>query len=405
MTAHPLCTALTGLTVALGAIAAPHLATAGGFALTEQNAVAGGTAGASTARADDAGAAWYNPAALADGGGLRLGVGAFAAMPALHAEADDGSWRTNSESDLAVPPHLNASYATGRIAFGLAVGVPYGGGAAWPEEWAGRHEIISSRLQVVRAAPFVAGRLGPVRIAGGVHLDQGRLQIARSLDFVATEGDVRIDLSGQAIGVDVSAFYPVSSSLDLGLAYRSRSTLSLSGGADFTAPDAFDAKTADQHATADLALPDRLAGGGSFRTGPWTVLADLELSWWKVNHELAIDFENDATPDPVQRNQWQSTLALRAGAEYRLRPRTVVRGGGFLDPSPAPAATLAPSSPDSTRIGATVGVSHRLRRDLTLDAFYEYMHLLTRESANPESLDAAYGGRVQLLGLGLRLQR
>ena len=58
----PLVTAIAALTLA------PH-AHAGGFALTEQNAVAGGTAGASTARSDDAGAAWYNPAALADDAG------------------------------------------------------------------------------------------------------------------------------------------------------------------------------------------------------------------------------------------------------------------------------------------------------------------------------------------------
>src|SRR5690606_33403542 len=61
-------------------------ARAGGFAVAEQSAVAGGTAGASTARSDDAGAAWYNPAALTDGGGLRLGAGFLAAMPSLHAE-------------------------------------------------------------------------------------------------------------------------------------------------------------------------------------------------------------------------------------------------------------------------------------------------------------------------------
>ncbi len=396
---------LPWLATGLIALATPGAALAGGFALAEQNPVAGGTAGASTARADDAGAAWYNPAALADDGGLRVGIGVFAALPALHAEAADGSWRTDSESGLSTPPHLNLSYATGPLAFGVAIGIPYGGGAAWPADWAGRNEIISSQLMVVRVAPFVAGRLGPIRLAGGAHVDLGRLQLERNLDFVDTEGDVRIDLSGHTLGVDLSAFYPVSRELDLGLSYRSRSTLDLSGGADFTAPDAFNAKTADQNATAALALPDRLAAGASYRVGPWRVLADLELLWWLVNHDLTIDFENEATPDAVQTNHWHSTVAVRAGAEYQLRRALVLRGGAFVDPSPAPADTLAPSSPDSTRIGATIGLSQRLGHDLTLDLFYEYMHLLTREAHNPESLDARYGGRAQMAGLGLRLQR
>ena len=83
---------------------------------------------------------------------------------------------------------------------------------------------------------------------------------------------------------------------------------------DFTAPDAFDAKTADQHATAELSLPDRVAAGARWKHGRVAVLADLIVNWWKVNDELAIDFENEATPDPVQKNNWQSTLALRAAA-------------------------------------------------------------------------------------------
>ncbi len=46
-----------------------HEASAAGFALVEQSAVAGATGGAGVARSTDPAAAWYNPAALADGGG------------------------------------------------------------------------------------------------------------------------------------------------------------------------------------------------------------------------------------------------------------------------------------------------------------------------------------------------
>jgi len=380
-------------------------ANAGGFALEEQSPVAGGTGGASTARSDDAGAAWYNPAALADGAGMRVGVGIMAALPALHAQASDQSWETDAESGVSTPPHLFASYARGDFACGFSFGVPFGGGVTWPEDWAGRHEIVSSELMVFRAAPFVAWRAGRVRLAGGAHVDFGRLQIARSLDFVDTEGDVKLDLSGRSLGFDLAAFVTATSALDFGLSYKSRSTISLSGGADFTAPDAFDAKTADQHATAELKLPDRAAAGARWHQGRVAVLADLIVSWWKVNDELVIDFENEATPDPVQRNNWQSTLGVRAGAEYRVQSATLVRGGAFIDPSPARDQDLAPSSPDSTRLGASVGLSRALTEDVTADVFYEYMQILSRAADNPESLEARYGGRAQFLGVGLRLHR
>jgi len=394
--------ALLALAVALAIGGRSH---AGGYALSEQNPVAGGTAGASTARADDAGAAWYNPAALADEeGGLRVGIGATLAFPALQVEAADDSWLTKSESGMSTPPHFNASYSDGGVAVGVAVGVPFGAGSAWPADWAGRHEIISSELMVVRVAPFIAGGLEPVRVSVGLQANFGRLQIARGLDFVDSEGDVSLDMSGRSYGIDASAFVSVNHALALGLSYKSRSTMALAGGANFTAPNAFSVKVADQNATTELSLPDRVAAGGHWRRGRWGFLADLEMSWWKVNEELLIDFENDATPDVVQKNNWQSTLGLRAGAEYLLAGNMVLRGGGFIDPSPAQADYLTPSSPDSTRIGGTLGMSRRLGKSVSLDLFYEYMHLLGRSSDNPESMAADYGGRAQLLGVGLRMQ-
>ena len=98
-------------------------------------------------------------------------------------------------------------------------------------------------------------------------------------------------------------------------------------------------------------------------------------------------------------------LTIRGGAEYAVRPSTVVRGGGFFDPSPARDQHLAPSSPDSTRVGLTAGASHEIARDVTVDGFYEYMHLFGRENGGMDNLAARYGGRAHILGLGVRVSR
>ncbi len=396
----------TSIALALGlTLAAVGTASAGGFSVAEQSAVAGGTAGASTARADDAGAAWYNPAALADGGGVRLGFGMLAAMPTIHAEAMDGAWQTDASSGISMPPQLGASYAAGKLAVGVFVGVPFGGGVAWPEDWAGRHEIISSQIEVFRLAPFVAWRFDRLRVSAGVHADFGRMRIRRSLDFVDTDGDVRIDMDGRSFGFDLAAYYRASPELSLGAAYKSRDTLELEGGADFTAPDAFSMKTADQSVGTRLHLPDRISLGGRWARGKLAVLGDVDVTTWSVYDKLVIDFANAETPDPVQTTAWQTTVGVRAGAEYAVRPATTVRAGAFVDPSPAPSDNLAPSSPDSTRLGGTVGVSHRFRRDLTVDAFYELMMLTGRTSDSMNDLAARYSGHAQLLGVGLRLHR
>lgn len=387
------------------AIALPATASAGGYALSEQSTVAGGTGGASTARADDAGAAWYNPAALADGGGLRVGLGVLAAMPSVHAEAMDGTWQSETESGVSTPPHIYASYAAGDLAYGIAVGVPFGGGVTWPEDWAGRHEIISSKLEVFRAAPFIAWRRGKLRVSGGVHVDAARLRINRSLDFVDTEGDVFLDMDGTGVGVDFSAFYAVSPAVDVGVTYKSRTSIDFAGGANFDAPDAFSAKTTDQLVQTHMTIPDKLTFGARWARDRLAVLADIDVTMWSVNDELVIDFERDETPDPVQTNNWSTTMGLRAGAEYAARDTTLVRAGAFYDPSPASTENLAPSSPDSNRVGFTFGASHRVEEHVTVDAFYEYMHLLGRSSDNMNALEARYGGHAQLVGVGLRVTR
>ncbi len=98
---------------------------ASGFEVSQQSAVAGGTGHASTARSEDAAAAWFNPAALTDGQGLRIAVGATVAISSLQAQAaesaPDAPWTADTTHGPAVPPHLYASYALGDAAFGLSI--------------------------------------------------------------------------------------------------------------------------------------------------------------------------------------------------------------------------------------------------------------------------------------------
>lgn len=391
------------LPVLLAAMLAPAPAAhAGGFALHDQTAVSAGTGGAGVARDDDPGAAWHVPAALADGGGLRVDLSLIFARPSLEARALDGSWTAPAEASWSTPPHLNVSYARGRWAAGVSIGVPFGSGVAWPAGWPGHHELVSTQLQVFRAAPFASWRLGALRVSAGVHVDVGRLRIARDLDFIDMEGDVAIDLSGTGAGAHASAFWQPRRELALGLAYRSRTRLPLSGGANFTTPDAFAGKAPDQRARTTLTLPDQLVAGGRYRIGPsYTALADVELTLWSTHARTVIDFEHEMTTDVTQHNGWRNTVAVRGGGEW-TRGRLVLRHGAYADQSPATVERLSPSSPDGTRVGLSAGAGWRFDRRWSVDAFVESMWLLRRGSENAEALAASYGGRATFAGLGVR---
>jgi long-chain fatty acid transport protein len=360
----------------------------------------GGPGGAGPARDDDPSAAWHQPAALADGGGLRVDFSLIFARPSLEARALDGSWESSNDARWATPPHVNISYARGAWAAGVSLGVPFGSGVTWPSDWAGRHEIVASDLKVFRAAPFVAWSFGKLRVAAGAHADFGRLQIARNLDFIDMEGDVAIDMDGRGFGVDAAVFVQARPELTLGATYRSRTTLPLAGGANFTGPDAFAAKIPDQAAASSITLPDQLAVGARYRLGRYAVLADVELALWH-NEQLVVDFAEMATPDVTQQQSWRNTVSVRAGGEW-TRGQLVLRHGTYLEQSPAPAERLAPSSPDSTRLGVSGGASWRVNRAFAVDAFLESMWLLRRDTSDVESLQASYGGHALLGGLGLR---
>jgi len=390
---------MTRLTFTL--LLVPAVATAGGFEVSEQTAVSAGTGGAGVARDDDPGAAWHDPAALADGGGLRLDLSLIFARPSLQARALDGSWAADSEAAWSTPPHLDASFARGSWAVGASLGIPFGSGIAWPATWEGRHEIVSTDLQVFRIAPFVAWRFGKLRISGGAHADFGRLQIRRDLDFIDMDGDVAIDTDGHGLGVDASVFYEASPELGLGAVYRSRTHLPLSGGANFTTPDAFSEKTPDQAASTEITLPDQLAIGARYRLGSYAVLADLELTKWSTTDHLAIDFAEMQTPDVTQDQGWHDAVSVRFGGEW-TRAKLTLRHGTYVEQSPAPADKLAPSSPDATRLGLGGGASWRFDRTLAVDAFVEAMWLLRRDTTDAESLQASYGGHATLAGIGLR---
>jgi long-chain fatty acid transport protein len=387
--------------VVLAALLVPATARAGGFEVAQQGTAADGTGHAGVARDDDASIAHFNPAAAADGEGLRLAVGIALAFPSIHAEATDGSWQADSESAPVTPPHLYASYARDEWAAGLAANVAFGSGVEWPADWPGRFEIVSSEVRFFRFAPFFAWRFGDVSLAAGLHVDAGSLRIARSLDFIDVEGNVIVLLSGWGLGGHAALHWRASDTVDLGLRYVSRSPLSLSGDANFTTPDEFQARAPDQHATADWTLPDRLVAGVSVQAGALRLVGDVGVTMWQVNDELVIDFENEMTPDAVQHNDWSAAVAVRAGAEYVLEDRWTLRAGGYFDGSPANEQTLAPSSPDSDRVGFTLGAGAALG-DFRIDLFYELLFLLGAESRSDDAQLARYSGVAHVVGLGVQ---
>ncbi len=400
MSRHRVLGGLLGALVLL--IPAPPLR-AGGFEIPQQGAAAAGTGSAGVARSGEPAAAWFNPAGLTDGGGFRLELGGALAFPTIKAEAADGSWSDQTEFALSTPAYVYLSFAYAKWATGVSFNVPFASGIKWPEDWVGRFESIRSQPMFFRLAPFFAYRFGPVALSAGVHVDIGRVDTFRAVDFVDFQGDVRVLLSGVGVGGHAAIFWRVTRWLDLGVTYKSRTKLSLSGDADFTVPDSFVNRAPDQGARADFTLPDKITVGALGRFGPVRALLDVSVTVWDVYKVLHVDFEDPGTDDSDTINDWSTTVAVRAGGEYTPLPWLTVRLGLYYDQSPVPARNLYPSSPDSDRVGFTLGLGARIGRYFSVDLFYDFVNFLGQESTSDRATLARYSGRIHFVGLGLRV--
>ncbi len=381
----------------------PGSVLAGGFEIVQQSATAAGTASAGAARSGDPAAAWYNPAALADGGGFRAGLGGALAMPSFDAKASDGSWSGSTRSSISTPAWLYLSYASDDWAIGLSANVPFASGVAWPRDWAARFETLSSKPLFFRLAPAFAYRIGPVRLAAGVHVDLGKVETRRALDFVDAEGQVHLLLTGVGVGGHASAFWQATDWLDVGVVYKSRTRMTLEGDADFTTPDSFAYKAQDQRAKADFTLPDKIVFGALGRFGDFTAVLDVGVTIWSTYTRLRVDFEEEATDDSVKINDWSPSVYVRGGAEYQALEWLTVRMGTFFDQSPIPDRTLSASSPDSHRVGLTLGASANVADTLWVGFFYDLVAFLQRESTSDTAPLAEYSGLAHFVGLGLRV--
>lgn len=395
--------------LALASILVPSVAFGGGFEVPDQSSTAGGTGGASTARPADPAAAWYNPAALADGGGARGALTLLLAMPTLTAESTNEPPEgepTSTELNVGTPLALHLSYADDAWALGTYVGVSHGSSVTWPEDWWGRFDALSSSVRVLRIAPFFAYRIPNAMnftIAAGLHVDVGSLEVERALDMIDYEGRSHLLLWGAGAGGHAALYIEPMPELSLGFTYKSRTYIRMDGDADFTVPDAFATRAADQRAATDFWIPDRFALGAGVHVGSFHAYADLGLSLWSVRDRMVIEFENEASPDVVQEMHWRDAVDVRIGAEYELIPEITIRGGIRYEMAAAVADTLAPSSPDLDRFGITLGASFDPIPELGFDVHYGYTALLAGESLSQDAPPARYSGDAHFVGLEARV--
>ena len=376
---------------------------AAGTAVGVQSSRATGMASSVTAMIDDSSAVYYNPAGIAQGKRVDVLFGDTLIIPRLtFTSATTGN--TASTHGVVPPPHL---YATAGLTDDLSVGVgvfsPFGMAVRWPSDWEGRSLATSSTLATYYLNPTVAYRLGPLRLGAGLQIVRATLDLKRKIRFGDQEGFSELGGGswgyGANAGVQIEA---VRQYLSVGLHYRSSVKLDFNGNAHFeNIPPPLAATIHDQRVSSSLTQPDSLALGVASHPIPKLVI-EVDLLWfgWSKVSSVAMSFPDDQTGtlSSSLKKDWKNSVSVCVGGEANVAESWRVRAGVMYDPSPSPADTLTPETPDADRLNLALGVGYQHGSGIHADLGYQLIVLLKTSSSAPQ-LPGEYGGWVHILGI------
>ncbi len=425
------CVSLSPLLIALGIISVAPAAFASGFALVEEsvpnlgNAASGGAAGI-----DDASTIFFNPAGLTRlEGNSAVGAG-FLIIPTTTFQ-NQGSTSASGDPTLGgnggdlgptnfVPNLYGAWSFSDRVKVGIGVNAPFGLATKYDSDWVGRYEAIDSELITININPTVAAKLTDNFSVGvGLNVQYADVELSNAIDFgneigQSQQADGLLEVGGDdwSVGYNVGVLFEPTEKTRIGLAYRSAITHTLQGNADFTVPAAAaplsttTGRFIDTGASAELKLPDSLSFGVYQELSPqWSIVGDVTWTNWSRFDEVRIEFDNPAEQDQVQPENWEDTVRLGLGVNYKPDDVWTLRAGAAYDPSPVDDQFVTAAIPDSDRFWLSFGVGYRPSDNLNLD--FVYAHLFFNDRAISQSdmtagnLVGTYENRVDIFGAQL----
>ncbi|MDX8404295.1 MAG: outer membrane protein transport protein [Mariprofundaceae bacterium] len=381
-------------------------AQAGGFMVGEMATRSAGMASAFTAVADDASAAWHNPAGVAFtdgaqamlGGDLILTKNSYTSNTSTVGVAGPVTNTANGKNGAFVVPHAYFTYwdENSRLGASLSINSPFGLETEWPSTAAFSSKNTFSRINMLMVNPSVIFKLSDsLSIAGGV--------VYGNIFNVDLDNTVqKLHGTGDGWGGNASIFYK-GDGFNFGVTYRSRIKVDIDGAA--TAQGAFAALTGatTSSATTSVTLPDQVnVGLAVMPSEQWLLSLDVDWVNWKTYDAINIKYNSAlyraqlsglqaflggpgaATGQTDLPQNWKATVAIRVGAEWKYNDQMRARFGYIFDPTPIEDADFSPSVPGNDRHLFSVGYGYDLNPNTTIDLAYAYVYIVERDqTASP----------------------
>jgi len=389
-------------------------ALSGGFMVGEMASRSAGMASAFTAVSDDASAAWHNPAGIAFSSGSQIMVGGDIILPQGKFTSNSStkgkggliSTSTSINKKTFFVPHTYLTYwdEDSNVGASLSINAPFGLETKWPSTadnpFASKNTF--SRMNMVMVNPSM------------VYKVTNRFSVAAGVDYVNM---YTIDLNntaqnlhgnGDGWGGNASIFYK-GDSFNLGVTYRSQIKVNIDGVATAVAGGAL-AKApfgaTSSPGTTSVTLPDQVNIGLAYiPNDEWTLSFDVDWVNWNTYDSIDINYASAAYRGAVGGltvaangggnaaigaaiaaksgstslpQNWNATVAVRVGVEWKYNSKMRARFGYTFDPTPVDDASFSPSIPGNDKHIFSLGYGYDMSANTTIDLAYTYAYLIER---------------------------
>jgi long-subunit fatty acid transport protein len=404
--------------------ALPASVLAAGMEYPDNGTIAIGRGGAHTANPEDGLAFQYNPAGLAQQGGLRLYIDSRATFQ--HLRFDSSTPNTPAVSNSKQPfvaPSLAVTYGLGKVGplseltFAVgATGPSAIGQSQFPKDGAQRYAIISTDYLIGYYSAAVAAGFAKgdqkLRIGLTGQLVQGSAEFSQAVwsgfgtydsgpnkptstanDTIATFSGTSGFLPTFVLGLSVT---PIRN-LDIGLSYRPRIDFDAPGKLTLDlAPASKDigAQMTTDKAALKLSLAAIARIGVAWQATPrLKLMADGVWEQWSAMKEIRIKTGNIAIksgmtvdpvplPDVVFPKNMQDAYSVRLGGEFDVSPkRLTVRAGYLFETTAIQKEYASVDFANWDRHGVSVGASAKAG-PVWIDVAYAHHFVATQEVTN-----------------------
>lgn len=366
-----------------------------GYQVNFQGQAQQGMGGAGAALPQDAASLFFNPGSSAFKNGNEISIGV---TPTI----SKGTFLEDNTNEIA---HTNSPVGTpftayglfeikkdSKLKLGLGIYTPFGSTVEWEEGWSGRFALTRLQLLSIFFQPTVSYRITKkIGIGAGFVYSYGKVNLQKDLplqDASGEYGHAELSGTGNGFGFNVGAYFEPTRHLNFAITYRSKVNMKLAkSNADFTVPESLNEKFPDGSFSSSIPLPSVFTFAlGVKATEKLSIALDANYVNWKVYDTLAFDYENNTSSlsDTKSARNYESTISVRLGAQYKFNPKITARLGLAYAISPVQNGYVTPETPDNNRLNYTCGIGYNIIEKLSLDASFLFTQV-KRQDTNLET--------------------